>query len=111
MQFQMDFLNSKSKNRTKALEEILDDVECQRNTRHSQIKSKNQLKVEKKKRKIKLNGHSWGRFCGREAPNLDTFITPRQFTGITDINASPDVTSEYTSQPNVPRIASSSAQQ
>ena len=96
-----------SNNRTKALEEILDDVECERNTLHSQIRSlnvqlqfaENQLIVEQNKSKIELNRDTKGGYrTEREAPNVDTFIRSRQFTGIADINASPDVTSEYTSQ-------------
>ena len=83
-----------SKNRTKALVGILDDAECQRNTLPSQFQSK-----KKRKLKLKQRRDSWGRYCLKEAPNLDTFITPRQFTRMTDLNASPDLISEYTSQP------------
>ena len=60
-----------SKNRTKALEEILDDVECERNTLHSQIRSlnvqlqfaENKLKIKQKKSKIELNRDARGRYC------------------------------------------------
>ena len=70
-----------SKNRNKALEEILDDVECERNSLHSQIRSlnvqlqfaENQLKVEQNSSKIELNRATKGGYrTEREAPNVDT---------------------------------------
>ena len=44
-----------SKNRTKALEEILDDVECQRNTLPSQIQPKMKRKIQQKRDSWDLN--------------------------------------------------------
>ena len=98
---------NEANNKLSDMEKILDDAECERNTLHSQMRSlnvqlqfaENQLRIEQKKSSTELIRDKKSQHpIERERPNVGRFTSSKQFTGIADVNSSPDPLSEYTSQ-------------